>query len=154
MDSCSRDRVAYKKLSDGTPMRQRHRIGNAKVDEMAKQAAEDEKLPFCTLRWIESQSVKLRDISMWIGRITVYANHYCLQNGEPGTKFRPIRDSEGLAASRQRKAKAGRKRKNEFGEDSSHRRLGDLSHWPRWQQLRIRILAREALAAAPKGELC
>ena len=65
---CTGAQVAGKKLSDGTPMRQKHRIGNAEVDRLAKAAAQADALPYQTRRRIEVRSDKLTSIALWIGR--------------------------------------------------------------------------------------
>ena len=136
---CTGEQVAYRKLSDGSPMRQRHRLGNAQADTQAKQSAADEKLPSHTLKWIATNSRKLLDIAMWIGRCTHTANHFRTCSGDPPAKAVHIRDCEGLAATRLQRYKAGRKRKREEPEDTTPV-PGDLSLCPRWQRLRQRIL--------------
>ena len=47
---------------------------------------------------------------LWIGRCTVAANHFHVQGGGVGSKASFVRDSEGLATSRCKKYKEGRKR--------------------------------------------
>ena len=140
---CSGEQVAYRKLSDGTPMRQRHRIGNALADTLAKQSAKDDKLPASVLEAIATSSHKLREIALWIGRCTVAASHFCTQGGEFGTKASHLRDSEGLASSRLKPCiERGCKRHFDEVAAAPVRRPGDLSLCPRWQQLRQRILEK------------
>ena len=119
-------------------MRQKHRIGNAAVDILAKSAASDDKLPVATLRWINAKCDKLTTIAMWIGRCTYMANHFPDSRGGPEAKPQFLRDSEGLAATRMQKYKVGRKRKAPVVPTQT----GDLSRCPRWQLLRQRILEK------------
>ena len=135
---CTGAQVAGKKLSDGTPMRQRHRIGNAEVDRLAKSSAEADALPFRTRRWIEVKGDRLTTIALWIGRCTVKANHYSVATGGPDGKPLFLRDSEGIATSRLRKYKSGKKRKRK--DEVVPRRPGDLSACPRWERVRRRVL--------------
>ena len=132
--------VAGRKLSNGAPMKQRHRIGNAEVDTRAKEVATAEKLPARTLKWIESTGDELTQIALWIGKCTAAANRFRDPRSEPDAKASYLRDSEGLAATRLQKYKAGRKRKMP-ATPSQH---GDLSQCPRWQAIRRRILDRQS----------
>jgi hypothetical protein len=135
---CTGSQVAYKKISDGSPMKQRHRIGNAEVDTQAKGAASNDRLPIGTLQWIAAKGNKVTDIAMWIGRCTYMANHFRDPRGDPEARPVFLRDSEGLATTRLQKYKAGRKRKV----PAVPSQPGDLSQCPRWQRIRQRILDR------------
>ena len=92
-----------RELSDGRPMRQRHRIGNAEAYRDAKVAAEEDDLPFRTLRWIEASSDRLTAIALWVGRCTELANRFPAPPLQPGGNQLVLRDSEGLAATRLQK---------------------------------------------------
>ena len=74
--------MAGRTLSNGAPMKQKHRIGNATVDILAKSAASDDKLPVGTFKWIAAKGNKLAAIAMWIGRCTYMANHFLVTQGE------------------------------------------------------------------------
>lgn len=136
------DQVAGRKLSDGTPMRQRHRIGNDLADLHAKEAAVADKLPVRTLKWIEATSDEVLQLALWIGKCTEAANRFRDPRVCPEAKAVFLRDSEGLATSRLCRYKADRKRKATV----ELIRPGDLSRCPRWQAVRQRLLAKEALA--------
>jgi hypothetical protein len=142
---CTGSQVAGKKLSNGAPMRQRHRIGNAEVDTRAKEGASADKLPVSTLKWIEAKGDDLVAIALWIGKCTAMANRFRDPRGDPNAKATYLRDSEGLAATRLQKYKAGRKRKA----PAIPIQLYDLSQCPRWQRIRQRILDRAAALDVP-----
>ena len=135
---CTAAQVADRRLSNGSAMKQRHRLGNAAVDVLAKSAASDDKLPIGTLKWIAATGDKVTAIAAWIGRCTYMANHFPDCRGDPDAKPKYLRDSEGLATTRMQMYKAGRKRKA----PAAPTQPGDLSQCPRWQQLRLRILEK------------
>jgi len=135
---CTGAQVGDRKLSDGTPMKQKHRIGNALADTLAKESANDDKLLIGTMKWIVAKGDKVSAIAMWIGRCTYMANHFPDPRGDPDAKAKFLRDSEGLASTRMQKYKAGRKRKV----PTVPSQPGDLSQCPRWQRLRQRILEK------------
>ena len=135
---CTGAQVDSRQLSNGAPMRQKHRIGNAAVDALAKSSANDDRLPLATLKWIAAKGDKVTTIAMWIGRCTYLANHFPDTRGDPDAKPKYLRDCEGLAATRSQKYKTGRKRKAPVVPTQP----GDLSRCPRWQQLRQRILEK------------
>ena len=118
-------------------MEQKHRIGNAMVDTLAKESAADDKLPAVTLQWIAERSSVLTDIAMWIGRCTHLANNFRLGSDSKTV----VRDSKGLAAARLQRYRLNKSEKRSAPE--LPRRPGDLSQCPRWQQLRQRILEKE-----------
>ena len=132
--------MAHRKLSNGTPMEQRHRIGNAEVDMLAKSAACDDRRPISILKRITAKGDKVIAIAMWIGRCTSMANHFPDSRNDPNARPQFLRDSEGMAANRLPKAKRGTKRKAIVV--LPH--LYDLSSCPRWQRLRQRILDKAA----------
>ena len=137
---CTGSQVAGKKLSNGAPMKQRHRIGNDEVDTRAKEVASADRLPACTLKWIEAKSDDLVAIALWIGQCTAMANRFRDPRGDPNGNATYLRDSGGLAATRLQKYRAGRKRKA----PAPPTQPGDLSRCPRWQRIRQRILDRAA----------
>ena len=98
-----------------------------------------DKLPVSTLKWIEAQGEDLTAIALWIGKCTVMANRFRDPRSDDNAKATYLRDSEGLAATRLQKYKAARKRKV-----PEVPQPGDLSHCPRWQAIRQRILGRAA----------
>jgi hypothetical protein len=132
---CTGAQVDSRQLSNGAPMRQKHPIGYAAVDTLAKSSANDDRLPLATLKLIAAKGDKVTTIAMFIGRCTRLANHFPDTRGNPESKPKYLRDSEGLAATRSQKYKAGRKWKAPVVPTQP----GDLSRCPRWQQLRQRI---------------
>ena len=131
-------------------MKQKHRIGNAAVDALAKSSANDDRLPVATLKLIATESEKVTNIALWIGRCSYMANHFPDTRGNPEAKPKYLRDSEGLAATRLQKYKARRKRRAPVFPTKP----GDLSRCPRWQQLRQRILAKASSARRIEEAVC
>jgi hypothetical protein len=83
---CTGAQVDSRQLSNGAPMRQKHPIGYAAVDTLAKSSANDDRLPLATLKLIAAKGDKVTTIAMFIGRCTRLANHFPDTRGNPESK--------------------------------------------------------------------
>ena len=140
---CSSKLVGIRRLSDGTLLSERDRIGNGRVDDFAKQAAGRDKVPRSVLQLIMQHNLLLSAVAKWIGQVGVTANHFELpETGDNGKKVF-IRDSEGMQ-SRQSKPRKPRVSKRSR-EEATVRIPGDLSQCPRWAALRRRIVDKAGI---------
>ena len=85
-----------KLLSNGQPVQAHDVAGNALVDTLAKGIASRDSVPREQVRLVRERSARLRDVALWIGRATAYANHCpldALTRVDPCDIRRCVRDS-------------------------------------------------------------
>ena len=83
-----RDRIHEARCSDGTVMSLDMWSANQVADFLAKEAAASVQVLPATLCWIKCRTTQLKELAIFVGRLTFAANNYKLPGG------RVIRDSE------------------------------------------------------------
>jgi hypothetical protein len=133
---CTASQDGLRTLSDGQPLTETRRKGNAAVDELAKSAARQDAPPQWQLQAVAKATDRLMAIGKWIGRIGALANRFPLPEHLRTDKCHYIRDAEGIKRPPRKKAsraKLARGRKH---------MAAQLFETPRLAALRARILAR------------
>ena len=138
---CSEDQAYTRCLSNGQALTAADICINALVDGLAKEVARRQKPPQWQIDMVRAEGRKVADAAMWIGRATAFANrfpnpHWTEQLG-PKLKF--LRDSEGTRPRRPASTSAKRKLP---APESEPVQPGNLSPCPRWEAVRLRVLAK------------
>ena len=81
---CSASSESLRTLDDGSPVPRTLTQGNAVVDQLAKAAALDDRLPEECRRQVREQGLRLRALGQWLGRVTAKANDFRLPGDAPG----------------------------------------------------------------------
>ena len=80
--------IGHSKCSNGELVTEDMRLANQLADEGAKTAAESVRLPLNTRRWLIGRDKQLRQLFIFLGKLTCEANHFSTSEGF-------IRDSDG-----------------------------------------------------------
>ena len=141
---CGPESVGRKQLDDGSFLSAGDLAGNDAVDDLAKQAARRDRAPECQLRAVRQAGRRLRELAVWIGRVTVVANSFPDPAGGQGR----VRDAQ--AETRWTTAGAARPSKRKAAHLDAPPEAAGSSIWdtPRLAALRQRVLCRIAAAAA------
>ena len=86
----------HRELSDGSKLTTADVQSNDFVDTLAKQIARRDRVPNSQLAMVRRAGKRLKDIAMWIGRATAYANSF----PDPAGSQRRLRDAQGNRRSR------------------------------------------------------
>ncbi len=85
----SRDRINEARCSDGTLVSADMWAANQVADLLAKEAAESARHPLVTLEQLKDRTAQLKELAIFVGRLTYAANNHSLPDGRVG------RDSTG-----------------------------------------------------------
>ena len=138
---CGPESVGRKQLDDGSFLSAGDLAGNNAVDDLAKQAARQDRAPACQLRAVRLAGCRLRELAVWIGRVTVVANSF----PDPAGGQRRVRDAQ--AETRWTAAGAARPLKRKAAHLDAPPADSGIWVTPRMAALRQRVLSRIAAAA-------
>ena len=71
---CNKNDIQGERVSHGSELTVAHVRGNDLVDTLPKRIAQRDKVPDARLVMVRWRVERLREIAMWIGRCTAYAN--------------------------------------------------------------------------------
>jgi hypothetical protein len=131
----SRAHIGVKRLGNGETLTALDLEANALVDQLAKEAAGEDRVPAWQRKAVREAGEKLTAVAKWIGQVTVIAGEFPDPECQGVGKQKRVRDTEGracLAASK------GKKRKQPPPTCSAPN--------PRFEALRRRIAAKELAA--------
>ena len=149
---CGREDVGAKRLGDGSLLSETDRLANAEVDELAKAAATNDRLPPSACKWVRAQWDRVTAVATWIGQATVLADAFPGPTHLDGDGRKPmLRDNEGRRGRRAALVRAGRTDSAEAARLPAQvrsRPAGDLTGCARWEALRRRVMDRQASSSA------
>ena len=153
---CSESQIGVKQLSNGDYLSALDVKGNALVDQLAKEAARENRLPAQQRKAVKNVSDTVAAVATWLGQITYFANSFPDPGRTGHDQQRKLRDSQGLSSGRPTRSRTRRVATGSRAASSSGllpgTQLHDLSSNLRWAALRQRIAAKDgAVQEAAQG---
>jgi hypothetical protein len=146
---CSQQAVGVKKLSNGELLTALDLAGNSLVDQLAKEAARADRLPWARREEVRRLGERLTDVATWIGQITELANRFPDPHWPGLGKQQFFRDSDGAArktaaTSRSWQRVARQQSACHSGSPPGQAsKLDCMARHPRWNEIRRRVRARQ-----------
>ena len=148
---CSQDSVGSRKLGNGEGLTKLDITGNALVDQLAKEAARADRLPWARRKRVRELGDIVTAVATWIGQITQLANHFPDPRWDGAGRQPMLRDSEGIAG--RQPAKAPHQQRRNSRQAQAHT-LGsmqaELGH-PRMEAIARRVRAKEVASHVDRG---
>lgn len=148
---CSQDSVGSRKLGNGEGLTKLDITGNALVDQLAKEAARADRLPWARRKRVRELGDIVTAVATWIGQIMQLANHFPDPRWDGAGRQPMLRDSEGIAG--RQPAKAPHQQRRNSRQAQAHT-LGsmqaELGH-PRMEAIARRVRAKEVASHVDRG---
>ena len=150
---CTESQVGVKQLSNGDFLSAVDLQANAVVDQLAKEAAREDRLPIQQRKVVSDLSDTVAAVATWIGQITHIAGNFPNPAWSGAGPHRTLRDSEGMRSKAAATGIGARDRacvpqtasRNGpvAGGVPGAQQLHDLSHNSQWAALHQRVVAKE-----------